>query len=137
MRIILSIILAAVPLAAGVTALNAAPLVGQQLGSRIVNGEFRGYARTQRGFENQIWHFLPDGRIRAVAESSRIISLHGHHQQQWQDIGAWRLEDDRICIGFQGINRDLDGCYVVDAGPGKQVRFAGPYVWQGTLETYE
>jgi hypothetical protein len=114
----------------------AAPLFGQQLAARIVNGEFRGYTHTQRGFENQIWHFLPDGRVRAVAESSRVIPLNGHLHQQWQDAGVWRVEGDRICVGFDGLNRNLNGCYAIDAGPGKQVRLAGPYMWQGTLEAY-
>jgi hypothetical protein len=137
MRIVRPIVLAAASLAALPPALHAAPLFGAQLAQRIVNAEFRGYTHTRRGFENQIWHFLPDGRIRAVAESSRIISLHGHHHEQWQDIGAWRLAGDRLCVSFQGLNHDINGCYAIDAGPGKNVRLVGgPYSWQGTLEPY-
>jgi hypothetical protein len=136
MRIV-SAVLAAASLAALAPTLHAAPLFGPQLAARVVNGEFRGYTHTQRGFENQIWHFLPDGRIRAVAESSRLIAHHGHYQQQWQDAGAWRLEGDRVCVSFQGLNYNLNGCYAIDAGPGKNVRLVGgPYAWQGTLEAY-
>lgn len=123
--------------AAVAPAADAAPLFGPQLAARVVNGEFRGYTHTRRGFENQIWHFLPDGRIRAVAESSRIVPLHGHDHQQWQDVGAWRLESDRVCVSFQGLNLDINGCYAIDAGPGRNVRLVGgPYSWQGTLEAY-
>lgn len=137
MRSVCIAVVAAASLPALAAAPQAAPLFGAQLAQRTVNAEFRGYTHTQRGFENQIWHFLPDGRVRAVAESSRLISLHGHHREEWQDAGSWRLEGDRICISFQGLNRDLNGCYAVDAGPGKNVRLVGgPYSWQGTLEAY-
>ena len=115
----------------------AIPLIGQQLSARIVNAEFRGYTRTNRGFENQIWHFLPDGRIRAVADSRRLVWRDRDDHREWQDIGAWRLEGDRVCVSFAGPNRTIAGCYVVDAGPGKQVRLVGPSVWDGTLESYE
>ena len=123
---------AALPVAAA-----ALPLAGSQLLQRIHNGEFRGYTRTYRGFENQIWHFLPDGRIRAVADA-RILRRHfGDEHLEWQDAGAWRIEGSSICVTFIGPNRNLAGCYTVDAGPGKQVRLVGPYLWEGTLEAYE
>jgi hypothetical protein len=116
---------------------QALPLAGPQLVQRIDNGEFRGYTQTSRGFENQIWHFLPDGRIRAVADSRRMTWPSRDEYLQWQDVGAWRVEGDRVCVSFAGLNRNLAGCYVVDSGPGKAVRLVGPYVWQGTLERYE
>jgi hypothetical protein len=123
---------AAVPSAA-----SAFPLGGPQLAQRIHNGEFRGYTRTNRGLENQIWHFLPDGRIRATADA-RTLRWGGREDYlQWQDAGVWRVELGQICVAFQGPNRNLDGCYAVDAGPGKQVRFTGPYSWQGTLEPHD
>ena len=115
---------------------GAFPLAGPQLVQRINNGEFRGYTRTNRGFENQIWHFLPDGRIRAVADA-RVLRWGREENLQWQDAGAWRVEGASICVSFVGPNRNLDGCYAVDAGPGKQVRLTGPYSWQGTLEASE
>ena len=124
-------------LAAMVPAASALPLSGPQLAARIYNGEFRGYSLTSRGFENQIWHFLPDGRVRAVADARKAIRLRDDYYQQWQDIGAWRVEGDRVCVAFQGPNQNLNGCYAVDAGPRKQVRLIGPYVWDGTLEAYE
>ncbi|MGH7006634.1 MAG: hypothetical protein ACREIP_22025 [Alphaproteobacteria bacterium] len=126
-----------VVLAAGIAApANALPLAGPHLAARIVNAEFRGYTNTGRGFENQIWHFLPDGRIRAVADSQRLLRRE-LYRQEWQDIGAWRLEANRVCVAFEGPNRNLNGCYAVDARSRKQVRLVGPYVWEGTLESYE
>ena len=125
-------------LAAGVAVpAAAAPLMGAQLTQRIVNAEFRGYTTTTRGFENQIWHFLPDGRIRAVGESQKIVSRRENYRQDWQDIGAWRVEGDRVCVVFQGMNSNVSGCYAVDAGFRRDVRLVGPYVWQGTLEAYQ
>jgi hypothetical protein len=112
------------------------PLGGHQLAQRIQNGEFRGYTRTNRGLENQIWHFLPDGRIRAVADA-RVLRWGREDYQQWQDAGAWRVDGGQVCVAFQGPNRTLDGCYVVDAGAGKEVRLVGPYTWQGTLEPHD
>lgn len=118
-------------------AAQALPLAGPQLLQSIRNGEFRGYTRTNRGFENQIWHFLPDGRIRAVAESRKMVWPGHDYRQEWQDIGAWRVEGDRVCVAFQGPNQNLNGCYLVDARQGKHIRLVGPYVWEGTLEAYE
>ncbi|HEY7611285.1 MAG TPA: hypothetical protein VIF14_18810 [Alphaproteobacteria bacterium] len=118
-------------------AAQALPLAGPQLVQSIRNGEFRGYTRTSRGFENQIWHFLPDGRIRAVAESRKTVWPTQDYRQEWQDIGAWRIEGDRVCVAFQGLNRNLNGCYAVDVRQGKHIRLVGPYVWEGTLEGYE
>ncbi len=115
----------------------AAPLLGPQLAARIGNAEFRGYATTSRGFENQIWHFLPDGRVRAVAESRKLVAKRDDYRQEWQDIGAWRLTGTQVCVDFQGPNRNLNGCYGVEAGPRNQARLVGPVVWQGTLEAYE
>jgi len=131
------IALAAAAISALPAAVSAFPLGGPQLSQRIVNGEFRGYSRTNRGLENQIWHFLPDGRIRAVADA-RTLRWGGREDYlQWQDAGSWRVAGGQVCVAFQGPNRTLDGCYVVDAGDGKQVRLVGPYVWQGTLEAFD
>ena len=133
---LLSAALAGGALAAAPSA-SAMPLSGAQLAQRIVNAEFRGYTNTMRGFENHIWHFLPDGRIRAVADSQKIIVRRENYRQEWQDIGAWRIEGDRVCVTFQGPNQGVSGCYTVEAGGRRQVRMVGPYVWQGTLEAYE
>lgn len=124
-------------LAAVAPSAHALPLSGPQLAARVYNGEFRGSTLTSRGFENQIWHFLPDGRVRAVADSRKAVYPDEDYHLEWQDIGAWRVEGDRVCVAFQGLNQNLNGCYVVDAGAYKQVRLIGPYVWNGTLETYE
>jgi hypothetical protein len=124
-------------LAAMASVASASPLSGPQLAARIHNAEFRGSTLTPRGFENQIWHFLPDGRVRAVADSRKAVYPDDDYHLEWQDIGAWRVEADRVCVAFQGLNQNLNGCYAVDAGPRKQVRLVGPYVWDGTLEAYE
>jgi len=134
---ILAALFCGAALAAMAPAASALPLTGPQLAARINNGEFRGYTLTSRGFENQIWHFLPDGRVRAVADARKTIFRREDYHQQWQDIGAWRVEGDRVCIAFQGLNQNLNGCYAVDAGQSKHVRLVGPYVWEGTLEAYE
>ena len=117
-------------------AAQALPLAGPALVQRINNAEFRGYTRTNRGFENQIWHFLPDGRIRAVGDS-RTLRWGREDHLEWQDIGSWRIEGDRVCVGFQGVNQNLTGCYAIDASYGKNIRLVGPYIWEGTLEPYE
>jgi hypothetical protein len=135
---VVSTLVAASALALIAPAAHAIPLGGPQLMQRIHNGEFRGYATTGRGFENQIWHFMPDGRIRAVADSQKIVSRRSeNYRQEWQDIGAWRVEGDRVCVAFSGLNQNLSGCYAVDAGRRYNVRLVGPYVWEGTLEAYE
>jgi len=118
-------------------AAKALPLGGPELQQRIVNGEFRGYTRTNRGFENQIWHFLPDGRIRAVADA-RILRKPGFDDYlEWQDAGQWHLTGSQVCVSFVGPNRNLDGCYAIDARGGKHVRLVGPYAWEGTLEPHD
>jgi hypothetical protein len=132
---------ASIVLFAGATALapaaaEALPLGGPALVQRVMNAEFRGYTRTSRGFENQIWHFLPDGRIRAVGDA-RTLRWGREDHLEWQDIGSWRVEGDRLCVGFRGVNQNLAGCYAIDVGFGKNIRLVGPYLWEGTLERYE
>lgn len=138
-RITKTVLLAAIAAAsaAAVSTASAMPLTGPQLSQRIVNAEFRGYTNTMRGFENHIWHFLPDGRVRAVADSQRMAPRRENYRQEWQDIGAWRIEGDRVCVTFQGPNQGVSGCYAVEAGWRRNVRMVGPVVWQGTLEAYE
>lgn len=131
--------LAAAAIAAGAlpSLTQAAPIGGQLLAQRIYNGEFRGYTRTFRGFENQIWRFLPDGRIHAVADAQKMVFNSRNYRQEWQDVGVWRVDGARVCVDFHGVNRNLNGCYVVDVRYGKHIRLVGPYVWEGTLEPRE
>src|SRR5262245_61167651 len=87
---------AATMLAAG--AAHAFPIGGVQLAQRVHNGEFRGYTRTIRGFENQIWHFRPDGYVRAVADA-RVLRRPGMEDYlEWQDIGTWRVTGTQVCV---------------------------------------
>ncbi|MCW5772230.1 MAG: hypothetical protein KIT16_11385 [Rhodospirillaceae bacterium] len=139
MKKILAPAVLAVALAAGaaISPSYAAPIGGPLLMQRIANGEFRGYTRTLRGFENQIWRFLPDGRVHAIAEAQKMLFNSRNFRQEWQDFGSWRVEGDRVCVAFPGPNRDLNGCYAVDVRFGKHVRLVGPYVWEGTLEPRE
>jgi hypothetical protein len=125
--------------AASPAAAQPLPLTFPELRQRIHNGEFRGYTVTNRGFENQIWHFRPDGYIRAVADARiRRGGVPMDEYQQWQDAGTWSVVGGgQVCVSFQGPNRNLDGCYAVSSGPGKQVRLIGPYTWEGTLEPHD
>jgi hypothetical protein len=118
-------------------AAQALPLAGPQLAQRVHNGEFRGYTRTIRGFENQIWRFLPGGRVHAVADSRKEVWPDHEDYREWQDVGGWRVEGDRVCVFFEGVNRNLNGCYAVEVRRGKNIRLIGPYVWEGTLEPHE
>lgn len=137
MRQTVSIALVAAAALVPAAAAQAFPLGGPQLAQRVHNGEFRGYAHTSRGFENQIWHFRPDGYIRAVADARVLRRQNTDENLQWQDIGTWRIAAGQVCVSFQGPNRNLDGCYAVTAGPGKEVRLIGRYSWQGTLEPHD
>ncbi len=139
MRPIASIALFAVAISAAAPAATAQayPLGDAQLAQRVYNGEFRGYTRTIRGFENQIWYFRPDGYIRAVADSRVERWRNRDEHLEWQDSGTWRVAGGQICVSFVGPNRNLDGCYAVVAGPGNQVRLLGPYTWDGTLEPHD
>jgi hypothetical protein len=126
--IILGALLAAAPLAA-----RSEPLSGNQLLALAPGSEFRGYIQTQRGFENHIWRFAPDGRVTAVATLSRNPGGLGW-SQEFGDAGSWRIEGARLCVQWQAQLGVFNGCYSVDATSGSdQVRLIGPATWQGTF----
>jgi hypothetical protein len=116
------------------TASLAEPLGGAQIRSVAMGGEFRGFIQTQRGFENHIWRFAPDGRASATANYKRSPGNLGF-MQEFGDAGSWHVDGDRLCVDWQGLNRQFSGCYAVDGIPNSnQVRLTGPAIWQGTLD---
>jgi hypothetical protein len=128
---------AAMAIGAVPTVAGAAPLAGQMLAQRVFNAEFRGATRTSRGFENQIWQFLPGGRVHAVGDSRRQVWNGQDFHQEWQDDGTWHVAGDRLCVAFETVNHNLNACYIVDVRYGRHVRLVGPHVWEGTLEPRE
>ena len=129
----LTLIAATCAALANAGAARAEPLSAAQLQATAPGGEFRGFTATGRGFENHIWRFAPDGRVTAIANVKRSLG-NSVVNQDFGDSGTWRLEGDRLCVEWQGLNRPYSGCYSVDGSPGtSQVRLTGPATWQGTL----
>ncbi|MCW5772229.1 MAG: hypothetical protein KIT16_11380, partial [Rhodospirillaceae bacterium] len=83
--------------------------------------------------ESHIWRFAPDGRVTAIAVVRRAPG-NFTSQQEFGDIGIWRIEGDRLCVDWAGANREFSGCYAVDGQGGSHVRLVGPARWEGTLE---
>ena len=118
---------------ASVGAARAEPLSSAQLQAVAPGGEFRGFVATNRGFENHIWRFAPGGSVTGVASVSRAIANIGASQESG-DTGTWRIDGNRLCVEWQGFNRQHSGCYAVDGTAAtSQVRLTGPATWQGTL----
>lgn len=113
-------------------AADAQPLSGQALQGRASGSEFRGSAQTQRGAENHIWRFRPDGTATGVGIVQRSVG-YGTYQYEIGDAGRWRIESDRLCVEWSGVNSILSGCYTFIAQAGNHVRLAGPIPWEGTL----
>lgn len=111
---------------------RAEPLSPAQLQAVAPGGEFRGAITANRGFENHIWRFAPGGRLTAVGSINRSTGNLGAIYE-FTDAGSWRIEGNRLCVEWQGLNRQYSGCYTVDAAGGSQVRLLGPATWQGTL----
>lgn len=115
-----------------VVAADAQPLSGQGLQGRTAGGEFRGFMRSERGGEDHIWRFRPDGTAVGVATIRRNVG-YGTYQYEIGDTGRWRIEGNRLCVDWPGLNRNFSGCYAVTAQGGDHVRLAGPVPWEGTL----
>jgi hypothetical protein len=112
---------------------QAAPLSAAQLQAVAPGGEFRGYVTTNRGFENHIWRFGPGGQATATVSITRATGNLGY-AEEFGDSGTWRVEGNRLCVEWQGPNRQYSGCYTVDGtAQSSQVRLIGPATWQGTL----
>jgi hypothetical protein len=127
-------LLAAAPLAtASWSAARAAPLSGGEIRARSSGGEFRGFGRTPRSqIEDVIWRLFPDGRATSVSILRRRTPF-GGYAEEYRDVGAWRVEGDRLCVRFDTVHGYLSGCYVVDGTGGDHVRLIGPVQLEGTL----
>jgi len=112
----------------------AAPLGGAEIRARSTGGEFRGYGSTNRSrLEDMIWKLRPDGSVSGISQIRRGGRDSGQFIE-YSDIGAWRVEGNRLCVQFGSVNNHLNGCYTVDsAGGGDHVRLVGPVALEGTL----
>jgi hypothetical protein len=112
---------------------HAAPLGGAELQLRSAGGEFRGYGATRRGqLEDVIWRMSANGTVSSVS----LVRRGGRDTGQfieYRDSGTWRVEGNRLCVAFDGVHRDFNGCYGVDGGAGAHVRLSGPLQFEGTL----
>jgi hypothetical protein len=112
---------------------HAEPFSSAQLQAVAPGGEFRGFITANRGFENHIWRFALNGTVTAIANLNRATGNLGPIQEIG-DVGTWRIEGNRLCVEWQGLNRQYSGCYTVDGSAvSSQVRLTGPATWQGTL----
>ncbi len=125
--LVVALIAAAVPAAAG-----AEPLSGGEIAARA--GEFRGDTLSFRGFESHIWRLLPGGEARAVVSLKRGYSAFTAVSVEFGDSGSWRIEGNTLCVQWGGPNARFSGCYAVDARQGNHVRLVGPARWEGTLD---
>ena len=128
-----SLIVAIVFTLATVGGAGAEPLAGPQIQSRAAGGEFRGDTHSQRGFESHIWRLAPDGQATAVAVAKRGASALNTQNIEFSDSGTWRVEGDRLCVSWAGLNSRFSGCYAIEAQQGDHVRMVGPSAWEGTL----
>ncbi|HEY7611287.1 MAG TPA: hypothetical protein VIF14_18820 [Alphaproteobacteria bacterium] len=112
---------------------QAAPLGGAELQARSAGGEFRGYGTTRRSqLEDVIWRLSPNGTVSSIS----LVRRGGRDTGQfieYRDSGTWRVEGNRLCVAFDGVHRDFNGCYGVDGGGGDHVRLVGPLQFEGTL----
>ena len=134
MRILSIAVAAALALAADA---SAAPLATAELQARVAGGEFRGSGSTRRGpLEEMIWRLNADGTATSISQVRRRVGgpfAGADEVLEFKDMGSWRIDAGRLCIEFRGVQRDLTGCYTVDAGPGSQVNLVGPVTLRGTL----
>lgn len=112
---------------------RAAPMPGGEILARSAGGEFRGFGRTPRNpIEDMIWRLRADGSAESVSVVRRRTPL-GGLSEEYRDIGAWRVEGDRLCVRFETVHHYLSGCYAVDGIGGDHVRLIGPVQLEGTL----
>ena len=134
----LTLFVALAALTAGSTAVTAAPSVGDALRMMAAGGEFRGFTRTLRGFEDHIWRFSPDGRVLAtytvrVDRGKRDFHFEGGAP------GSWSIVGDRMCIRWNARYNPASGCYTivvlenVSVMQGHYVRLIGLEALEGTV----
>lgn len=95
--------------------------------------EFRGFTRTLVGFEDHIWQFSPDGRVRSESAMHRGNASGMGVQFGIRYAGTWRRQGDAICVEWEASARRFDGCYGLLAGKARMVHFVGPQFIEGTL----
>lgn len=120
---------------AAATSAGAEPMPSAQIAALTAGDafEFRGFARTPAGFENHIWRFSPDGRVRSESAMSRLAVGAMGEQFGLRAAGTWRRQGDRICLAWEPGARRFDGCYSVLIGQGRMVHLTGPQFFEGTL----
>ena len=130
-----AIAVAATMLAAAAPA-GAEPMPSAQIAALTAGDEFeyRGFAMTRAGFENHIWRFSRDGRVRSESAMSRLAVGAMGEQFGLRAVGTWRRRGDEICVTWEPGARRFDGCYTVLAGKGRMVHLTGPQFFEGTLE---
>ena len=96
--------------------------------------EFRGFTRSQMGFEDHIWRFSRDGRVRGEFALHRGIASAMGVQFGLRSTGIWHRSGDRICIEWAADTRRFDGCYGVLTGRGRMVHLTGPQFLAGTFD---
>ena len=96
--------------------------------------EFRGFAKTEAGFENHIWQFSRDGWVRSESAMSRLAVGAMGEQFGLRAAGTWRRQGDQLCLAWERSARRFDGCYTLLKGLGRMVHLTGPQFFEGTLE---
>jgi hypothetical protein len=114
----------------------AEPMPSAQVAALTAGGEFefRGFAQTRAGFENHVWRFSRDGRVRSESAMGRLALGGMGEQFGLRAAGTWRRQGDQLCLAWEPSARRFDGCYTVLAGRGRMVNLVGPQVFEGTLE---
>lgn len=95
--------------------------------------EFRGFTRTLVGFEDHIWHFTPDGKVRSESAMHRGNASGMGVQFGIRFAGTWTRDGDAICVAWEASARRFDGCYGLLTGRAHMVHFVGPQFIEGTL----
>ncbi len=124
---------------AGATAVTGAPPAGDALRTMTAGGEFRGFTRTLRGFEDHIWRFSPDGRVSASYTVRADKGMSNFHFDGGAS-GSWSIEGDRMCVRWSARYHPASGCYAivvlanVSVIQGHYVRLIGPGAFEGTVQ---
>lgn len=103
---------------------TAAPLAGPGLMERVVGAEFRGYYRSQRGEEDVLWRFAPDGTVTGIF----LVMRHAGPSLirfEVSDSGRWTVQGDQLCIQWRLQMYGQQNCFNVDAREGTHVRLNG------------
>lgn len=130
----IAVAVAAALLAAAAPA-GAEPMPSAQIAARTAGDEFefRGFAKTEAGFENHIWRFSRDGWVRSESAMSRLALGAMGEQFGLRAQGTWRRQGDQLCLAWERSARRFDGCYTVLKGLGNMVHLTGPQFFEGTL----